>query len=66
MEQFEFMVNHLENRQKHWVETMLYDDTEHENASLAFVQSILLNGYQITGQRVYKTVTKKVTELVNE
>lgn len=66
MDQFEFMVNHLENRAKHWHDTMLYTDEDHENTSLALAESVLLNGYQVTGHRVYKTTTKKVTELVNE
>lgn len=66
MNQFEFMVNHLENRANHWSDTMLYTDKDHENASLALVESTLLNGYAITNQRLYKTTLKKVTELVNE
>lgn len=66
MNQFEFMVNNLENRVNHRYETFLYTDEDHENASLALVESILLNGYQVISQRVYKTITKKVTELVDE
>ncbi len=43
---------------------MLNEDEQLENESLAFVESIMLNGYNITDVREYKTVTKKVTELV--
>lgn len=64
MNQFEMMVSYLENREKNFLETMLYSDEEFENASLALVESILLNGYAISEKRVYKTTLKKVTELV--
>ena len=43
---------------------MCTEDEQLENESLAFVESIMLNGYSITDVREYKTVTKKVTELV--
>jgi len=66
MNPFDYMVSYLENREKNWNETILYSDEEHENASSALVESILLNGYQITDRKCYKTTIKKVTELVNE
>jgi hypothetical protein len=64
MNQFSFMVDYLDDcMSKKW-RTMLTDDEQLENESLAFVESIMLNGYSITDVREYKTVTKKVTELV--
>lgn len=66
MNPFDYMVSYLENREKNWNESILYSDEEHENASLALVESVLLNGYQIIDRKCYKTTIKKVTELVNE
>ena len=48
---------------KKW-RNMCTEDEQLENESLAFIESIMLNGYSITDVREYKTVTKKVTELV--
>jgi hypothetical protein len=64
MDKFEMMVGYLENREKNFFDTMLYSDEECENASLALVEAVLLNGYTITDKRLYKTTLKKVTELV--
>jgi hypothetical protein len=64
MDQFSFMVDCLDDCvSKKW-RNMLNEDEQLENESLAFVESIMLNGYNITDVRAYKTVTKKVTELV--
>jgi hypothetical protein len=64
MDQFSFMVDYLDDcMSKKW-RTMLTEAEQLENESLAFVESIMLNGYNITDVREYKTVTKKVTELV--
>jgi len=64
MDQFSFMVDYLDYcMSKKW-RTMLTEAEQLENESLAFVESIMLNGYNITDVREYKTVTKKVTELV--
>jgi hypothetical protein len=64
MNQFSFMVDYLDDcMSKKW-RNMLTEDEQLENESLAFVESIMLNGYNITDVRAYKTVTKKVTELV--
>ena len=58
------MVDYLDDcMSKKW-RNMLNEDEQLENESLAFVESIMLNGYNITDVREYKTVTKKVTELV--
>ena len=58
------MVDYLDDcMSKKW-RTMLTEAEQLENESLAFVESIMLNGYNITDVREYKTVTKKVTELV--
>jgi hypothetical protein len=64
MNQFEMMVNQLFNSDAKW--NLYYSDEEFQNASLAMVEGVLLNGYTITDNRVYKTTLKKVTELVNE
>lgn len=64
MDKFEMMVGYLENREKNFFDTMLYSEEEFENASLALVEGVLLNGYTITDKRLYKTTLKKVTELV--
>jgi hypothetical protein len=64
MNQFSFMVDYLDDcMSKKW-RNMLNEDEQLENESLAFVESIMLNGYNITDVREYKTITKKVTELV--
>ena len=64
MNQFSFMVDYLDDCMfKKW-RNMCTEDEQLENESLAFVESIMLNGYSITDIREYKTVTKKVTELV--
>jgi hypothetical protein len=64
MDQFSFMVDYLDDcMSKKW-RYVLNEDEQLENESLAFVESIMLNGYNITDVREYKTVTKKVTELV--
>ncbi len=64
MDKFEMMVGYLENREKIFFENVLSSDEECENASLALVEAVLLNGYTITDKRLYKTTLKKVTELV--
>lgn len=66
MDRFELMIDYLENRSVNYVNNILLSDEEVENSSLAFVESTLLHGYQIAEPRKYKTVTKKVTELINE
>ena len=66
MNQFELMIDYLENRSDNYIKNVLLSDEEVENSSLAFVESTLLHGYSIAEAKVYKTVTKKVTELVNE
>jgi hypothetical protein len=64
MDQFSFMVDYLGDcMSKKW-RYILIEDEQLENESLAFVESIMLNAYNITDVREYKTVTKKVTELV--
>jgi len=64
MNQFSFMVDYLDDCVfKKW-RNMCTEDEQLENESLAFIESIMLNGYSITHIREYKTVTKKVTELV--
>jgi hypothetical protein len=64
MNQFSFMVDYLDDCMfKKW-RNMCTEDEQLENESLAFIESIMLNGYGITDVREYKTVTKKVTELV--
>jgi hypothetical protein len=64
MNQFSFMVDYLDDcMSKKW-RNVLTEKEQLENESLAFVESIMLNGYNITDVRAYKTVTKKVTELV--
>jgi hypothetical protein len=64
MNQFSFMVDYLDDcMSKKW-RNVLTEKEQLENESLAFVESIMLNGYNITDVREYKTVTKKVTELV--
>jgi hypothetical protein len=64
MNQFSFMVDYLDDcMSKKW-RTRRAAAEQLENESLAFVESIMLNGYNITDVREYKTVTKKVTELV--
>jgi hypothetical protein len=58
------MVDYLDDcMSKKW-RYMLNEDEQLENESLAFIESIMLNGYSITDVREYKTATKKVTELV--
>jgi hypothetical protein len=64
MDKFEMMVGYLENREKIFFDNVLSSDEECENASLALVEAVLLNGYTITDKRLYKTTLKKVTELV--
>ena len=64
MDKFEMMVGYLENREKIFFENVLSTDEECENALLALVEAVLLNGYTITDKRLYKTTLKKVTELV--
>jgi hypothetical protein len=64
MNQFSFMVDYLDDcMSKKW-RNMCTENEQLEYESLAFVESIMLNGYSITYIREYKTVTKKVTELV--
>ena len=64
MDQFELMIDYLENSRDNYFKNILLSDEEVENSSLAFVESTLLHGYQIAEPRQYKTTTKKVTELV--
>ena len=64
MNQFELMVDYLENRGDSFMKNVLLSDAEVENSSLAFVESTLLHGYDIAEPRQYKTTTKKVTELI--
>ena len=64
MNQFELMIDYLENRSDNYVKNFVLSDEEIENSSLAFVESTLLHGYQVAEPRQYKTVLKKVTELV--
>jgi hypothetical protein len=64
MDKFEFMVDFLINDKQRSYDNILLEDEELENASSAFVESILLNDYTVTGRRLYKTTLKKVTELV--
>jgi hypothetical protein len=64
MNQFSFMVDYLDDCMfKKW-RNRCTGVEQLENESLAFIESIMLNGYSITDVREYKTVTKKVTELV--
>jgi|LakMenEpi03Aug12_release.lakeMendotaPanAssembly.Ray.scaffolds.fasta_scaffold4386327_1 hypothetical protein len=65
MDKFEFMVDFLINGKQNAFDNILLEDDECENASSAFVESILLNGYEVTDRRVYKTTLKKVTERIN-
>jgi hypothetical protein len=64
MDKFDFMVDFLINDKQRSYDNILLEDEELENASSAFVESILLNDYTVTGRRLYKTTLKKVTELV--
>jgi hypothetical protein len=64
MDKFEFMVDFLINDEQRSYDNILFEDGELENASSAFVESILLNDYTVTGRRLYKTTLKKITELV--
>lgn len=66
MNQFELMIDYLENSKSNFFKNILLSDGEVENSSLAFVESTLLHGYNVAETRQYKTVLKKVTELVNE
>jgi hypothetical protein len=64
MDKFDFMVDFLINDKQRSYDNILLEDEELENASSAFVESILLNAYNVTDRRLYKTTLKKVTELV--
>ncbi len=64
MDKFDFMVDFLINDKQRSYDNILLEDEELENSSSAFVESILLNGYNVTDRRLYKTTLKKVTELV--
>ena len=64
MDKFEFMVDFLINDKQRSYDNILLENEELENASSAFVESILLNDYTVTGRRLYKTTLKKITELV--
>jgi hypothetical protein len=64
MDQFELMIDYLDNSRDNYFKNVLLSNEEVENSSLAFVESTLLHGYQIAEPRQYKTTTKKVTELV--
>lgn len=64
MDRFELMIDYLENSKDNFFKNVLLSDEEVENSSLAFVESTLLHGYNIAEPRQYKTVLKKVTELV--
>ncbi len=64
MNQFELMIDYLDNSKDNFFKNVLLSDEEIENSSLAFVESTLLHGYQIAEPRQYKTVLKKVTERV--
>lgn len=64
MNQFELMIDYLDNSKDNFFKNVLLSDEEVENSSLAFVESTLLHGYQIAEPRQYKTVLKKVTERV--
>lgn len=64
MNQFELMIDYLENSRDNYFKNILLSDEEVENSSLAFVESTLLHGYQIAEPRQYKTVLKKITERV--
>ena len=64
MDQFELMIDYLENRSQDYINNILLSDEEVENSFLAFVESTLLHGYNVAEPRQYKTVLKKVTELV--
>lgn len=61
MDQFTFMVDTLCGE---YYQGMATSD-ESLNSSLAFVQSTLLNGYNITDIAEYQTRTKSVTLRVN-
>ena len=58
MDQFSFMVDLLQSSSY----GLGHDETI--NANLALVESTLLHGYNIVDVRQYKTVTKRVTILV--
>lgn len=64
MDKFELMVDFLINDKQRSYDKVFLENEELENASSAFVESILLNDYTVTGRRLYKTTLKKVTELV--
>lgn len=64
MDRFELMIDYLENSKDNFFKNVLLSDEEVENSSLAFVESTLLHGYNVAEPRQYKTVLKKVTELV--
>lgn len=64
MDRFELMIDYLENSKDNFFKNVFLTDEEVENSSLAFVESTLLHGYNIAEPRQYKTVLKKVTELV--
>lgn len=64
MDRFELMIDYLENSKDNFFKNVLLSEEEVENSSLAFVESTLLHGYNIAEPRQYKTVLKKVTELV--
>ena len=61
MNQFTFMVDTLLGEHYQGMVT----DEEFSNTSLAFVQSTLLNGYNITDIAEYQTRTKPITVRVN-
>ena len=61
MNQFTFMVDTLLGEHYQGMVT----DEEFSNTSLAFVQSTLLNGYNIIDIAEYQTRTKSVTLRVN-
>lgn len=64
MNQFELMIDYLDNSKDNFFKNVFLSDEEVENSSLAFVESTLLHGYNIAEPRQYKTVLKKVTERV--
>ena len=61
MDQFTFMVDTLCGEHNQGMVT----SEESLNSSLAFVESTLLNGYNITDIAEYQTRTKRVTTRVN-
>jgi hypothetical protein len=60
MNSFDMMVDYLEKRPMRFFDNINYSDEEIENASLALVESVLLNGYTITDRAQYKPMNKMV------